>query len=146
MTGKLKTNILIFLIACALIAFIVGYLLWNKPHRDIKDADAIETNAIDLYNIFISDSAKANVSYLNKVIKVSGTIAGISVNQKRQKVILLKTSVSGGSVNCTMEENINNYYVGDNIILKGICSGYIPGDVDIGLPGDVFLIRCYRSV
>lgn len=146
MKGKLKTNILIFLIASAFFAFIVGYLLYNKPHRDVKDADAIDTDAVNLYNIFISDSAKANATYLNKVVKVSGTISGISVNQKHQKIILLKTSVSGGSVNCTMEENINNYKVGDNIILKGICSGYIPGDVDIGLPGDIFLIRCYRSV
>jgi tRNA_anti-like len=145
MTGKLKRNILFFFIICALVAFIAGYLLWNKPHRNVKDADAIETNAIDLYNIFISDSAKANVTYLNKVVKVSGTISGISVNQKHQKIILLKTSVSGASVNCTMEENINNYKAGDTIKLKGICSGYITGDADMGLTGDVFLIRCYVS-
>src|ERR1019366_8213627 len=137
---------LFFFIAGTLIAFIVvGYLLWNKPHRDVKDADAIETNAIDLYNIFINDSAKANDTYLNKVVKVSGTISGVSVNQKHQKIILLKTSVSGASVNCTMEENINTYKEGDNITLKGICSGYIPGDADMGLTGDVFLIRCYVS-
>lgn len=145
MTGKLKRNILLFLIADALIAFIAGYYTWNKPHRDIKDASAIETNAINLYNIFINDSAKANVVYLNKVVKVSGTISGISVNQKHQKIILLKTLVPGASVNCTMEENINNYNVGDSIILKGICSGYIAGDAELNLPGDVFLIRCYRS-
>lgn len=145
MTRKLKKNILFLLIAGALTAFIAGYFIWNKPHRDIKDAKAIETNAINLYNIFISDSAKANAAYLNKVVKVSGIISGISVNQKNQKIILLKTSVPGASVNCTMEENINNYKEGDNIILKGICSGYIGGDVTMDLPGDVFLIRCYRS-
>lgn len=145
MTRKLKKNILFLLIAGALTAFIAGYFIWNKPHRDIKDAKAIETNAINLYNIFISDSAKANAAYLNKVVKVSGIISGISVNQKNQKIILLKTSVPGASVNCTMEENINNYKEGDNIILKGICSGYIAGDVTMDLPGDVFLIRCYRS-
>lgn len=145
MTGKSKRNILFFFIVSVLVVFIAGYLLWNKPHRNVKDAEAIETNAIDLYNIFISDSAKANVTYLNKVVKVSGTISGLSVNQKHEKIILLKTAVSGASVNCTMEENINNYKAGDNIILKGICSGYIPGDADMGLAGDVFLIRCYRS-
>ncbi len=125
-------------------AFTVGYLLWNKPHRNVKDADAIETNAIDLYNVFISDSAKANATYINKVVKVSGTISDISVNQKKQRIILLKTSVPGASINCTMEKNINNYKAGDTIILKGICSGYIPGDADVGLPGDVFLVRCYN--
>jgi hypothetical protein len=145
MTGKLKRNILFFFIVSVLIVCIVGYLYWNKPHRDVKDADGIETSAIDLYNIFISDSAKANTIYRNKVVKVSGTISGISVNQKHQKIILLKTSVPGASINCTMEENINTYKEGDNITLKGICSGYIPGDADTGLTGDVFLIRCYVS-
>jgi hypothetical protein len=146
MTGKLKRNILFFLIVGVLIVLAAGYLLWNKPHRDVKDADAIEINAIDLYNIFISDSAKASITYLNNIVKVSGTVSGISVNQKKQKIILLKTSVPGASVNCTMEEDINNNYkAGDNIVLKGICSGFIPGDTDMGLAGDVFLIRCYRS-
>ena len=92
----------------------------------------------------MSHSSQANITYLNKVIKVSGTIWDISVNQKHQQIILLKTSVTGASVNCTMEENINNYKAGDKIMLKGICSGYIPGDTDMGLPGDVFLIRCYQ--
>jgi hypothetical protein len=146
MTGRAKRNILFFLIVGILIAFVGGYLLWNKSHRNVKDADGIKTNAIDLYNIFISDSAKASITYLNNVVKVSGTVSGISVNQKKQKIILLKTSVPGASVNCTMEEDVNNHYkVGDNIDLKGICSGFIPGDMDMGLAGDVFLIRCYRS-
>lgn len=145
MTGKLKRNILFFFIVSVLIVFVAGYLLWNKPHRDVKDADGIETNAVNLYNIFISDSAKANTIYRNEVVKVSGIISGISVNQKHQKIILLKTSVPGASINCTIEENINTYKEGDNITLKGICSGYIPGDADTGLTGDVFLIRCYVS-
>lgn len=146
MTGKAKRNILFFLIAGGFIVFVGGYLLWNKPHRNVKDADGIKTNAIDLYNIFISDSAKANTTYLNNIVEVSGTVSGISVNQKKQEIILLKTSVPGASVNCTMEKDVNNSCrAGDNIVLKGICSGFNPGDPDIGLAGDVFLIRCYRS-
>jgi hypothetical protein len=42
-----------------------------------------------------------------------------------------------------MEESANNIKEGDVISVKGICSGYIPGDKDMELPGDVFLIRCY---
>ncbi len=51
--------------------------------------------------------------------------------------------IPDASVNCTMEENVNNIKAGDTILIKGICSGYINGDIDMGLPGDVFLIRCY---
>jgi riboflavin synthase alpha subunit len=79
------------------------------------------------------------------VVEVSGKITQVSLNQQHQQIILLKTNVSGGSVNCTMEEKANNIKAGDSIVLKGICSGYIGGDMDMGLPGDVFLIRCYPS-
>lgn len=146
MTGKFKKNILFIIIALAVIALVAGYFLWNQPHRNVKDAEAVEISAVSLYNVFINDSAKAKAGYLNKILKVSGIISSVSVNQKNQKIILLKTNEAGASVNCTMEENINNYKTGDNIVIKGICIGYIPGDADMKLPGDVFLTRCYRSL
>ena len=76
-------------------------------------------------------------------MEVSGEITQASMNQQHQQIILLKTNVSGGSVNCTMEEKANNIKAGDSIVLKGICSSYMGGNMDMGLPGDVFLSRCY---
>jgi hypothetical protein len=58
-------------------------------------------------------------------------------------VILVETDVAGAYINCTMEEKTTGIIIGDKITLKGICSGYISGDMDMGLPGDVFLTRCY---
>ena len=145
MKRRVRKNILFIFLAFVITAAIAGYLLWNKPHRNIKDANGIETNAIALYNIFITDSAKAKSTYLNKIVIVSGIVKEVSVNQQHQQIILLKTSVPDASVNCTMEENTNNCKAGDTIRLKGICVGYIGGEADMGLPGDVFLIRCYRS-
>jgi len=139
-------NILFIFIGVALCAFIIGYRIWNKPHSDVKDADAVETNAISLYNSFTSDSAKAKSVFLDKIIKVSGVVEKVLVNQQQQQIILLKTSVSGASVNCTMEQNRNKIKQGDKVVLKGICSGYINGDTEMGIPGDVFLIRCYPSI
>ena len=52
MKGKLKKNILIFFIAIFFIAIVTGYLMWNKPHRNVKDAEAVKITAIDLYKIF----------------------------------------------------------------------------------------------
>ncbi len=139
-------NILFIFIGVALCAFVIGFGIWNKPHSDVKDADAVETNAISLYNSFTSDSAKAKSVFLNKIIKVSGVVEKVLVNQQQQQIILLKTSVSGASVNCTMEQNRNKIKQGDKVVLKGICSGYINGDTEMGIPGDVFLIRCYPSI
>ena len=136
-------NILFIFIAFALFAFVIGFLLWNKPHVNVKDADAVTTDAIALYNSFMSDSAKANSIFLNKVVQVSGVVREVSVNQQQQQIILLQTSVPGASVNCTMEQNRNKIKQGDRVVIKGICSGYIGGDRETGIPGDVVLIRCY---
>lgn len=141
-----KKNILFIFIAIVLFACIGGYLVWNRPHQDVKGANAIETTSIDLYKIFTSEPLVAKSKYLNTITTVSGEIIGISLNQKNQQILPLKTQTSGASVNCTMEENIGNARAGDTIALKGICIGYIEGDSKMGLPGDVYLIRCYRSV
>jgi hypothetical protein len=84
--------------------------------------------------------------FINKVVEVTGEVKQISTNQNGAQIILLKTNIPDGSVNCTMEEKINKVKQGDTISIKGICSGYIGGDPDIDLPGDVFLIRCYPSI
>jgi hypothetical protein len=137
--------ILFICIMGALVAVIAGYVMWNKPHRDVQAAGAIETTALSLYNTFIRDSAKAKSTYVNQVLNVSGTVKGVSINQEKQQIILLETSSPDASVNCTMEARTNDFKIGDQIRLKGICVGYIGGDAEMGLPGDVFLIRCYRS-
>ncbi|MEO5908666.1 MAG: hypothetical protein ABIR50_10085 [Ginsengibacter sp.] len=135
---------LIFIIILSIAAFI-GYQIWNKPHENIKNAVALQTSAIKLYNSLINDSAHKKTLFINKIITVSGEVKLVLKNQRNQQVILLKTNISDGSVNCTMEENIKNIKSGDMVLIKGICIGYIGGDNDLQIPGDVFLIRCYRS-
>lgn len=135
---------LIFIIVIT-IGALIGYRIWNKPHVNIKNAVALKASAIDLYNSLTKDSAHKKTLFINKIVAVSGVVKQVIKNQQNQQVILLKTNVSDGSVNCTMEENIKNIKAGDVVLLKGICVGYIGGDNDLHLPGDVFLIRCYRS-
>ena len=136
-------NIVFILIGLGLCVLVIGYPVWNKSHQDVMEADAVSTNAFALYKSFTTDSAKAKSTFLNKVVKVWGVVREVSVNQQQQQIILLKTLVPGASVNCTMEESSNNIKQGNRVELLGICSGYIGGDADMGIPGDVFLIRCY---
>ncbi len=143
MTSKTKKILLAVIIAIIGIAAIMGYVLWNKPHKNVEAADATKITAVDLYNIFVTDSAKARSSYADKVLLVSGKVNRVSPNQQGQQVIYIETPVSGAYINCTMEEKSDGIKAGDDITIKGICSGYISGDEDIGLPGDVFLVRGY---
>jgi len=139
-TGKIILLVILLIVAIGLIA---AYRIWNKPHKNVEDAAAIAITATDLYNSYIKDSAKANELYTNKVLQVSGEESQVSIHQQSQQVLLLKTAVDEAFINCTVEGKKVNAKAGDKIRIKGICSGYISGDADMGLPGDVFIIRSY---
>ncbi|MEO6683037.1 MAG: hypothetical protein ABIN48_09430 [Ginsengibacter sp.] len=145
MSKVTKRFIFFFSIGILLIAVIVTYNIWNQHHEDIQNAEARSMTAVQLYKSLSEGSEEIKSILINQVINVSGEINQVIKNQKGQQVILLKTGTSGGSVNCTMEEEVMNIKEGDVVILKGVCIGYISGDPEIDLPGDVFLIRCYRS-
>lgn len=139
-TGKITLLVILLITAIGVIA---AYRMWNKPHKNVEDATAIAVTATELYNSFIKDSVKANEQYTNKVLQVSGEVSQVSINQQSQQVVLLKTAVEEAFINCTVEGKKVSAKAGDKIRIKGICSGYISGDADMGLPGDVFLIRSY---
>src|SRR3569623_1735749 len=131
MERKTKRSIFSIFIAMIVIAAIIGFVIWNEPHRDIKDAAALKTTAVQLYSDLTKDSATMKSKFANQVVEVSGEVKQVSENQKGDQIILLKTNVSDGSVNCTMEEKTSNVKPGNTISIKGICSGYIGGDPDI---------------
>lgn len=139
-------RIIVFIITAVLLAAsIAAYLLWNKPHKNVQTAQSVTVDAVVLYNQFISDSLNARKNYVEKVLSVSGRIERISVNQQSQTIIMLGSGTPGAYINCTMEKAAPKLKEQDSIIVKGICSGYIAGDADMGLPGDVFLTRCYLT-
>ena len=145
MATSTKKIIRISVVALVLAAVGLGLWMWNKPHKDIKNAHAIDITAEKLYQTFITDSAKAKTAYINQVLQVSGTVSQVSENQQQQQIIFINTGVTGASINCTMESNASSIKPGDQIRIKGVCSGYNSGDADMGLPGDVFLIRGYPT-
>jgi hypothetical protein len=145
MRKNVVINIFLLTVMACSTAALIGFIIWNKPHRDIKDANAIETNATNLYQSLSRDSATRKMIFLNKVVAVSGRVKQVQKNQRGEQVILLETNIAGASVNCTMEGNADAIKPGDTTEIKGMCIGYINGDPEIGLPGDVFLTRCYAS-
>ena len=142
MISKNKKTVLVFLMV-TIIGVAAGFYLWNKPHQNVANAAAIKTDAISLYKIFSTDSITANKKFIQQVIEVSGTINSISKNQQNQTVALIKTGIEGAYINCTLEQNSNNLQIGQSISIKGICNGIGQGDADLGIKGDIYLVRCY---
>ncbi len=140
-----KTRNYIFLIILLLLASVacIGYYMYNKGPRNIKNSSAIEVNAVELYDAYSKDSTAAGKLYTDKILSVTGVVFEAVVNRDQKKVFTLNTNESGAFINCTMEEDTEAMHKGDKIKIKGLCSGIGSGDADLGIKGDVYLTRCY---
>ena len=134
-----KKNIIIIFLAVIIIAGAIGFYFYNKGPVNVKNAAAIKTEAAALY---LKDSTVAKKTYLNNVLEVSGLVMKVSKNQENQVIVMLQTNESGAYVNCTMEE-VAGLAENKQVTLKGICTGMGMGDADLGIMGDVYLVRCY---
>jgi hypothetical protein len=143
MTGKKKVLITVSLII--IVAVAIGSYLWNKPGVNVSGTDGVKTSAMVLYRTFSEDSLKAKKIYAQQVLEVGGVVSGTSVNQQKQTVLLLNTGMQGGNINCTMEGKAKHIKNGDSVNIKGICNGLGQGDADLGILGDVYLVRCYEA-
>ncbi|MDG1038827.1 MAG: hypothetical protein P8O89_07785, partial [Polaribacter sp.] len=78
----------------------------------------------------------ANKLYLEKIIKINGTISELNI-EKERGIITLKTRDNFGSVLCHLSEGgmkkMKSLKVGQTITLKGICTGFLM---------DVILVKC----
>ena len=137
-----KKNIIIIFLAVIVIAGAIGFYFYNKGPVNVKNAAAIKTEAAALYQSFLKDSTVAKKTYLNNVLEVSGLVMKVSKNQENQVIVMLQTNESGAYVNCTMEE-VAGLAENKQVTLKGICTGMGMGDADLGIMGDVYLVRCY---
>lgn len=138
-----KKKIVIFFLAFIIIAGVVGYYFYDKGPVNVKNAAGKKTNAATLYQSFLKDSTAAKKIYLNNILEVSGKVMKVSKNQENQVIVMLQTNEAGAYVNCTMEEEVTGLVENKQATLKGICTGMGMGDADLGILGDVYLVRCY---
>lgn len=115
-----------FLIAIGLLVLIgicTGIYMWNKPHKKVEDAKGISITAEALSNEYNKDEKAADVKYLNKAIEVSGTISEIDKNQDGGLMVILQTADPMAGVQCTLRDKAAVVAKGQNIVIKGFCSG-----------------------
>lgn len=134
---------ILLIVALLLVSGIgIGLYMWNKPKRTAEDEKPVETiSATQLYNAFVADEAASNARFLNKTIQVSGTVESVSTDGKGDLVINFATNADdGGIVSATFSETkAAKPEPGTEVVLKGICAGYIAGDL---LGGEVQLSQC----
>ena len=144
MKRNLKKTIVWIVLLLAIMVAGVGYYLYNKGPEDVKNSKGMAVLAKDLYDSYIKDTVIASKEYTGKILEISGEVTGTSLNTQHQQVILVKTNTAEAHVNCTLDVSGELLPAGTTQIkLKGICSGLGQGDADLGIPGDVYLTRCY---
>jgi hypothetical protein len=143
MTPKTKRTILFTVLGLFAIGAGIAYYLYNKKPLNPNDVSPdVKTTSAELYQAFAADTvvAKKKFSRKNEVVEVSGIVSSISQNPDKQPYIILKTNEEGAFINCTMLGPSEKVKEGDTIVLKGICIGI---NSDLGILGDVYMIRCY---
>ncbi len=134
MKKKIGLGILIALLAGSF----YGYTQWTKPHREVAAAaEDLNIAATDLFKAFSTNEATANPKYLDKLIKVCGTVADNSVTDNGVTTVQLATGDEMGIVMCELDkltkQEKTSFAKGQTVCFKGLCSGYLT---------DVVLNRC----
>jgi hypothetical protein len=138
----MKKPIILVSVLLAMVGIVAALYIWNKPKRTAEAEKPAEiVTATQLYSSYTTDEVAANTRFLNKTIQVSGNVESISSDGKGALVINFATeSEDGGIVSATFPEPKDlKPESGSPIIIKGICAGYIPGEM---LGGEVQLSQC----
>lgn len=109
----------------AVIGGVVGYRMWNKPHREVESEKGIEITAVELVKEYAGNEGTANAKYLDKTIQVTGEVTEIKTNQEGNTTVTLKSDDPFAGVFCTLKEKSVDIASGANVTIKGICSGML---------------------
>lgn len=105
-----------------------GYYMYNKPVESLENVRSDhEIAAKDLLAKYEIDESKANELYLDQVLEVSGEVAKIEAEEGGKTSIYLDTGSMMSSIICELDDrsSANGISVGDNVTIKGLCSGYL---------------------
>jgi len=114
-----------------------GYAAWEwfKPSKDASGKSDVTLAATNLVKEYGTDEKVADKKYLDKNIEVSGTVGECTKNQDGGMVVTLDCGDPMSGVQCTMHDKDVAVTKGQNVTIKGLCSGS-----NLGL---VSLRECY---
>lgn len=147
-----KKKIMIVLFTGIIIAVSVVLYLYFMPARDVQATKTdYSFSTSEIVKEYLDDARKANEKYLDeegesKVFEITGTVAKISEDFNKQKVILLKqaTDKAGVSATFTKETNTNTdgVQIGDQITIKGVIRSGANFNPDLEMYENVILDKC----
>ena len=124
MYKKLFIPIIVTVILSAAAVYYYVFIYSTTYHRQAKDEVGIMTTADALSSKFSNNEKIANLTYLNKVLQVSGNIIATGTNQEGKTTLTLGSENSIMNVFVTLT-NKQPLKLGDSLTIKGICNGLL---------------------
>lgn len=104
----------------------------QKSFTDVTNKKGIAATATALIQEFNANEEAANKKYLqkeNNIIEVSGVVEKME-NDESGNVVYLKTNIENTAISCRLQDKVS-VAEGSNVIVKGIFTGYIMGQVQL---------------
>lgn len=118
-------KIIIAALAVAIIGASLGLYLFNKPLDSTTGMKPdFSMSTVELISAFETNEELANTKYLDKVISVKGSVTKVERNNDKVTVYLDADSPMS-SVIFQLEDGHSDIKIGQEVTLKGICTGYL---------------------
>lgn len=107
-----------------------AYSEYNRGHKDLATAKAdVGLTDVNLIKAFVDNEAEANKQYLDKVIKIEGTVKSVEKDAQGLYTVYLGAAGSMNSVSCQMakahNEEVASLKAGDKAVFQGKCAGFL---------------------
>lgn len=121
----MKKKFLLIILACGLVVFLLGMKMYNKAPDNISSMKTdFQINAAELLSAFENDETAANLKFLDKVVEVNGVVEKHEMKEGKLTAYL-STDNPLSNVIFQFENQNEQIETGENITLKGICTGYL---------------------
>lgn len=107
----------------ALIGVGTGIYLFYKKPETVEGKTGVVVTAVALSEEFGRDERAANAKYLNQAVEVTGTVSETEQNQEGGLMVILDTGDPMAGVQCAMREKGVQVQKGQQVTIKGFCSG-----------------------
>jgi hypothetical protein len=103
------------------------YAFYVPTHfkRKVADEKGINISAVAVVKDYQSNEQVANLTYLNKILEVTGEITAIKQDQNGLTTVELKSDDAFSGVFCTLNSSNNQLKEGQQITIKGFCTGFL---------------------
>ncbi len=140
---KIIRYIVLPLLVIGAVAAIYIYKEYNRKHKDTAKVKAdYSLLAADLLAEFSNNEKASGEKYMDKILRVEGTVKDIIKDEKGFYTVSLGDTASMSSVRCSIDSThtseVVNLQKGTKLAVKGVCTGYTADEL---LGADVVLVR-----